>query len=506
MSEDSRSATYIDMTQRQNPMEQKEHVSHSGSQRSRQQSDESWDSKSASTASLQIEEGAEMPPTDTESLERNRASYSGSQRLQQQLNNRWKSESVSSSSLQIEEGAELPATDAESETESDTHKPAAAARELPKRAPILLPSLIVPFSILGLLIRLGLVSIETFSGQQVFALAWPQFIGCVLMGLFVTTRAWIEEGFVKDRSRRKGHWIGAFIYVALSSGLCGSITTFSSWSLGVFVELINPSKIQRHVLQNILSGISELIVTLAVSMSGLQMGAHLGQAVLQHIRTEAPPAASVPSTTTPSQDTQATATKDEAQLKRAPTQTLDPIRPLPPTHWTVLDAVIVSSAIIIWIGMILAAIFTPEGSQSSWRHVVLAICFAPPGAILRWYLSRLNPRMKKFPLGTFAANIGGSMFLAVIVCLQHSPVAGGKSALACQVLSGLQDGFCGCLTTISTFVLELKTLPRRSSYIYGLVSIVAAQLGMFVVLGSFVWTRRSTVEDDNVYQHDMCSM
>ncbi|KAF8944427.1 hypothetical protein BGZ47_004231, partial [Haplosporangium gracile] len=102
----------------------------------------------------------------------------------------------------------------------------------------------------GLLIRLGLVSIEAFAGQQVFALAWPQFIGCILMGLFVSTRKWIDGGFVLPDSPSKGHWVGAFIYVGLSSGLCGSITTFSSWNLALFSELINSAKVARHPLQN----------------------------------------------------------------------------------------------------------------------------------------------------------------------------------------------------------------------------------------------------------------
>ncbi|KAG0200381.1 hypothetical protein BGX33_011047, partial [Mortierella sp. NVP41] len=108
--------------------------------------------------------------------------------------------------LMISEGTKLPSP---LETDSTIDTPVAP---LPTRARILLPALIIPFSILGLLIRLGLVSIETFEGQQVFALAWPQFVGCMLMGLFVSTRVWIDSGFVHPDSGSKGHWIGTFIY------------------------------------------------------------------------------------------------------------------------------------------------------------------------------------------------------------------------------------------------------------------------------------------------------
>ena len=164
-------------------------------------------------------------------------------------------------SLQIEEGAELPPPLDDNEGSSRQSNHQLPHPLLPSRGPIILPTLIIPFSILGLLTRLGLVSIETFSGQQVFALAWPQFVGCFLMGLFVSTRTWIDHGFARIADSGKfedgsnpggtGHWIGPFVYVGLTSGLCGSVTTFSSWTLGLFIELINPAKISRHPLQNV---------------------------------------------------------------------------------------------------------------------------------------------------------------------------------------------------------------------------------------------------------------
>ncbi|KAH7056070.1 CrcB-like protein-domain-containing protein [Linnemannia elongata] len=346
----------------------------------------------------------------------------------------------------IDEGAELPPPlETQTANTVDTVNTLVNAPPLPTRARILLPSIIIPFSIMGLLIRLGLVSIETFAGQQVFALAWPQFIGCLLMGLFVSTRGWID---------------GAFVYIGLSSGLCGSITTFSSWNLALFNELINTANVSRHPLQNILSALTELVATLALSISGLQLGYHLGEALLQ------------------------LATNWGLALT-------PPSPPVPPNRWTILDIVIVSAAIILWTGVICAAILVPRESRLSWRRIVLACCFAPAGAILRWYLSRFNSRSKLFPLGTFAANLGGSIILAAIVCLQHTSAAGGKSTLICHVLSGLQDGFCGCLTTISTFALEIKSLPRRASYVYGVVSVVVTQVFMLLIVGSYMWTRNS---------------
>ncbi|KAG0048080.1 hypothetical protein BGZ90_007718, partial [Linnemannia elongata] len=201
--------------------------------------------------------------------------------------------------LMIDEGAELPPPlETQTANTIDTVNTLINAPPLPTRARILLPSIIIPFSIMGLLIRLGL-----------------------------------------------GHWIGAFVYIGLSSGLCGSITTFSSWNLALFNELINTANVSRHPLQNILSALTELVVTLALSISGLQLGYHLGEALLQLATNwglgsrRRSHALSSP----------ITASQPSSILVIAPVLT-PPSPPVPPNRWTILDIVIVSAAIILWTG------------------------------------------------------------------------------------------------------------------------------------------------------------
>ena len=85
------------------------------------------------------------------------------------------------------------------------------------------------------------------------------------------------------------------------------------------------------------------------------------------------------------------------------------------------------------------------------------------------------------------------MVFGMAYSIQHATVStspltiGGTTG--CEVLEGIMDGFCGCLTTVSTWVLELSDLRRRHAYIYGSVS-VAVALGFLVVeIGSLQWTR-----------------
>jgi CrcB protein len=57
------------------------------------------------------------------------------------------------------------------------------------------------------------------------------------------------------------------------------------------------------------------------------------------------------------------------------------------------------------------------------------------------------------------------------------------------VLQGIEDGFCGCLTTVSTWVIELTSLRRRNAYRYGAASVGFALCFLVIIMGSLQWTR-----------------
>jgi CrcB protein len=120
-----------------------------------------------------------------------------------------------------------------------------------------------------------------------------------------------------------------------------------------------------------------------------------------------------------------------------------------------------------------------------------ALLFAFPGALTRYLLSlALNSRGAKatslsLPLGTFTANAVGTALLGVFHMLQsmQNPVSNDT----CVVLQGLVDGFCGCLTTVSTFVVELNVLSGGRAWAYAGISWGAGQVLLLVVLGPSYW-------------------
>lgn len=129
---------------------------------------------------------------------------------------------------------------------------------------------------------------------------------------------------------------------------------------------------------------------------------------------------------------------------------------------------------------------------TEFRHqATAALLFAFPGTLTRYLLSvHLNSLMKAIPLGTFVANSAGTALLGaltVLMNMSNNPVSPG----ACSILRGLSDGYCGCLTTVSTFAVEVLGLKGWRGFRYALVSWSVGQLLLLVILGPSFWSNRA---------------
>ncbi|KKY31759.1 hypothetical protein UCDDA912_g08282 [Diaporthe ampelina] len=351
-------------------------------------------------------------------------------------------------------------------------------------------SYLILFSFLGTLARLGLQWLTNYAGAPVFPSVWFNFGGSVVMGFLAEDRMlfrheWgtptYERQIQKARqdedsgggggggssggdgqppavdlaAAKKAHLATKKtipLYIGLATGFCGSFTSFSSFMRDAFLAASNDltyggsaatATTPRNGGYSFMALLAVIITTVTASLSGLVVGAHLACAL----------------------------------------EPVTPSLPFPVTR-RVADRLAVLLAWGCWAGAVVLAAVPPAGY---WRGVaVFSLVLAPVGSLARFYVSLwLNGLRPAFPLGTFAANVLGTAVLGVSWDLQRVPLGG---VVGCQVLQGVEDGFCGCLTTVSTWVAELAGLRRRHAWVYGGASVVVGFAIIVAVMGGLRWS------------------
>ncbi|MCJ1308982.1 hypothetical protein MMC25_002637 [Agyrium rufum] len=371
-------------------------------------------------------------------------------------------------------------------------------------------SYLIFFAILGTLARLGLQAFTFYPGAPlVFGNLWANFAGSLVFGFLSEDRKLFRQEWgpshpknsdiqLSAPMRRKDSAVNGNghahskqeelekepdvaelqarykrhatvkktipLYIGLATGFCGSFTSFSSFMRDGFLALSNnlPGPISHPTAQlttgtvsrsggdSFMAIVAVILLNICMSVSALKIGAHVALGM----------------------------------------ERWTPIIPFR-LFRRVVDPLIVFLAVGCWLGAVIMAIFPP---QNAWRgEAIFALIFAPLGCLLRFYASlKLNGKIASFPLGTFSVNMFGTIILAMLWDLQHAGLGAGMiggGRVGCQVLQGMMDGFCGCLTTVSTWVGELNGLRRRHSYIYGLASVIGGLSLMIVITGSLRWSK-----------------
>jgi fluoride exporter len=238
------------------------------------------------------------------------------------------------------------------------------------------------------------------------------------------------------------------LYIGLAIGFCGSSKSFSSWMGDEFSALANHlrtppmdhpttashntsaySTSSRSAGYSFMAVLAIGVITLTLSVASLKIGAHV--AIL-----------------------------------------IDP------------ENVHISSRVRRFLGSVImplgygscieVAIIASSPPQDSWREkAIFATVFAPLGCLLRFYASlKLNGIFVSFPIGTFAVNMIGTAIYGLAYDVQHAFESVAEGLIACQVWQGIMDGFCGVLTTVSTFATEIEGLRRLHAYTYGMARVM----------------------------------
>lgn len=292
-------------------------------------------------------------------------------------------------------------------------------------------------SMLGTLARLGLTALNTYPGAPFSGLLWVQFVGCVIMGFCQTESVFFP---------RPKH--NATFLLAITTGFCGSLTTFSSWMLQMFTGMANLDPFERRGRgYSFLSVVSDFMVTMCIAMSSLIWGKQIG--------------------------------KTTGQWRIGKVAFAWPI----PAHThIVVRVLLLLLSICFFVG---AAFYTAYTTNVTHRGIGFSLIFSPFAALTRLYLARfLNSPQYFIPYGTLCANVFATLLLSIMYMI---PQITHCTPVSRSVMYGIQNGFCAVLSTLSTFSNELHTMPIKRAYIYCIISVAISFSICVIVDGATAW-------------------
>jgi len=112
-----------------------------------------------------------------------------------------------------------------------------------------------------------------------------------------------------------------------------------------------------------------------------------------------------------------------------------------------------------------------------WRGIIAVSVGGGSGALLRWWLGlTLNQYLPAVPPGTLAANLIGGYVVGAAMAF-----FGSYTALAPEWRLLVITGFCGGLTTFSTFSGEVVTLMQQGRLMLALAAASAHLLGSILM-------------------------
>jgi fluoride exporter len=125
-----------------------------------------------------------------------------------------------------------------------------------------------------------------------------------------------------------------------------------------------------------------------------------------------------------------------------------------------------------------------------WKSVLAIAVGGSLGSLLRWWLgSHFNSAFPPIPPGTLIANLVGAYVIGLAVAFFAT-----FSALAPEWRLFVITGFCGGLTTFSTFSAEVVDLLQQRQPLWALAAAgvhLVGSLGMtFAGIGTVAWLRQ----------------
>lgn len=320
--------------------------------------------------------------------------------------------------------------------------------------------LVIAFSVPGNLARISLQKLTNYNNSYINysggTVVWVNFAACFVM-------AWcnnsVEFWALVLRNTEKKNMKQLALHTGITAGFCGTFSTLSSSIVEIFFKTID---IVQMELPNNGYKVSEFFAVALVTFGMPFFGHSLG--------------------------------KQFALL-------CDTIIVPKVSKWVTYKTIRVLELFFACLGiaaMIANLVLTCTLSVNYWYKESYSFCILVGafGSLLRFKLSQFNGRGFRswFPTGTLMANILGSSFIAILQLLIHGLQGDGHRLISNTVhqfvLNGFSTGFCGSLTTMSSFVNELYNLDYPLyQHIYFWCTFMPCFLIVLLIDGSYDWTR-----------------
>ncbi|WP_448679427.1 fluoride efflux transporter CrcB [Pseudomonas nicosulfuronedens] len=119
-----------------------------------------------------------------------------------------------------------------------------------------------------------------------------------------------------------------------------------------------------------------------------------------------------------------------------------------------------------------------------WKSILAVSLGAALGALLRWVLGlKLNTLLPSMPPGTVVANlVGGYVIGAAIAFFANTPGVAPEWRLL------IITGFCGGLTTFSTFSAEVVVLLQQGRLAWAMGTVATHLAGSLLMTLAGLWS------------------
>lgn len=320
--------------------------------------------------------------------------------------------------------------------------------------------LVISFSILGNLSRISLQKLTKYENSYINygagTVVWVNFAASfVLSWCNHSVGLWshILENSGKTTFKQLA------IHSGLSAGFCGSFSTLSSAIIEIFFKTIDltQGKVPNSGYR-VMEFFSVTLTTFAIPFFGHALGIQFGLFCDNYI---------VP------------------RISRILTY----------QNTRILELTLAFAGIF---ALIANLVLTCTLSINYWykNTYSFAILMGAFGALFRFKLSKYNGKFFQswFPTGTLMANVIGCTIIGISELLLRGLVRDDQLLVVHEVhrfvLNGFLAGFCGSLTTMSSFVNELYNLEHPwYQHIYFWATFIPCFFIVLLIDGSYAWTR-----------------